>query len=89
MRLGQRPTNKLLVARFRCTLRRGTYRYRVLASDLAGNPQTKTGSRPADRALEPTTEKTHCRKRGDGSPGEPSPRFVSGAGSALLTAGLF
>lgn len=45
LRLGQRPTNKVLVARFRCTLRRGTYHYRVLARDLAGNHQTKAGSR--------------------------------------------
>ena len=44
IRLGKRPTNKLLVARFHCTLRRGTYRYRVLASDLAGNHQAKVGS---------------------------------------------
>ena len=42
--LGRRTTNKTLVARFRCNLRRGTYRYSVRARDLAGNRQSKAGS---------------------------------------------
>ena len=42
--LGRRATNKTLVARFRCNLRRGDYRYSVQARDLAGNRQSKTGS---------------------------------------------
>jgi len=42
--LGRRTTNKTLVAKFRCNLRRGVYRYSVRARDLAGNRQSKAGS---------------------------------------------
>jgi beta propeller repeat protein len=42
--LGRRTTNKTLVAKFRCNLGRGVYRYSVRARDLAGNRQSKTGS---------------------------------------------
>ncbi len=42
--LGRRATNKALVARFRCNLARGVYRYSVRARDLAGNRQSKAGS---------------------------------------------
>jgi beta propeller repeat protein len=43
MRFGKQPTNRMLAARFRCTLRSGKYRYQVLAVDLAGNRQVKVG----------------------------------------------
>ena len=43
IRLGERRTNRLLSARFTCNLRRGTYRFAVLAKDLAGNKQVKAG----------------------------------------------
>jgi beta propeller repeat protein len=42
--LGRRATNKAFVAKFRCNLARGVYRYSVLARDLAGNRQSKAGS---------------------------------------------
>ena len=41
--VGKRVTNKAVLARFRATLRPGTYRYQILAKDLAGNHQTKAG----------------------------------------------
>ena len=44
IKLGQRPTNRLLGAKFACNLRRGTYRFTVLATDLAGNKQVKAGA---------------------------------------------
>ncbi len=44
IRLGERRTNRLLGAKFACNLRRGTYRFTVLARDLAGNAQVKAGT---------------------------------------------
>jgi beta propeller repeat protein len=40
---GKLPTNRPLARKWTCHLRRGTYHYRVLATDLAGNHQTKVG----------------------------------------------
>lgn len=42
-KLGQRAVNKLLSHRFRCALARGTYRFHVYATDLAGNAQSAVG----------------------------------------------
>jgi 5-hydroxyisourate hydrolase-like protein (transthyretin family) len=42
--LGTQPVNRLLGARFRCTLAAGTYTFSVFATDAAGNPQSRTGS---------------------------------------------
>ncbi len=42
-KLGQRAVNKLLSHRFRCGLARGTYRFFVYATDLAGNTQGTVG----------------------------------------------
>jgi hypothetical protein len=42
--LGIRATNKAQRFRFRCTLRRGTYRVTVFATDIAGNRQSRAGS---------------------------------------------
>ena len=39
LRLGERPVNTALTARFTCTLRPGTYRFLVRATDAAGNTQ--------------------------------------------------
>jgi hypothetical protein len=39
-----RPVNKALTCKFRCTLAKGTYRYYVYATDLAGNPQAAVAS---------------------------------------------
>ena len=39
LQLGSRPVNTALTAAFRCTLRPGTYRFSVRATDAAGNPQ--------------------------------------------------
>jgi beta propeller repeat protein len=44
MKLSKAPTNRVLAKKWSCHLRRGTYRYRVLATDLAGNHQVKAGS---------------------------------------------
>ncbi len=47
LHLGWRRTDKTHVTGtsvWRCRLPRGTYRYTVLATDLAGNKQTKAGS---------------------------------------------
>jgi len=44
IRMSSRPTNTAQVRRFTCKLKRGTYRYTVLATDLAGNRQVKAGS---------------------------------------------
>ena len=44
VKLGERRTNRLLSARFTCNLRRGTYRFTVLARDLAGNRQSRVGA---------------------------------------------
>ena len=41
--LGKKAVNKLLSARFRCRLKRGTYRFSVYAVDGAGNKQSKVG----------------------------------------------
>lgn len=41
--LNGRLTNRILYARFRCRLRRGTYRFYVYATDLAGNRQRRLG----------------------------------------------
>lgn len=43
LRLGQRPVNRLLSYRFRCTLANKTYRFRVYATDAAGNKQALAG----------------------------------------------
>jgi beta propeller repeat protein len=40
---GTRATGRLVATRFACTLRRGTYRVSVLATDLAGNHQVRVG----------------------------------------------
>ena len=42
IRLGKRPTNRLLGTRI-ASLHRGTYHFSVLATDLAGNHQRKVG----------------------------------------------
>jgi hypothetical protein len=39
LRLGARPVNRALAASFKCTLRAGTYRFFVRATDAAGNTQ--------------------------------------------------
>ena len=39
LRLGERPVNTALTARFTCTLRPGAYRFLVRATDAAGNTQ--------------------------------------------------
>ncbi len=39
LRLGDKPVNTALAARFTCTLRPGTYRFLVRATDAAGNTQ--------------------------------------------------
>ena len=44
IRMTARRTNTAQVRRFKCQLKRGTYRYTVLATDLAGNRQVKAGS---------------------------------------------
>ncbi len=44
LKLGVRPVNKLLFAKFRCTLARRTYKFFVYAKDTAGNTQAKAGS---------------------------------------------
>ena len=44
MRFNNASTNKLLARKWTCHLRRGSYRYRVLATYLAGNHQVKAGS---------------------------------------------
>ncbi|MEZ5125307.1 MAG: FG-GAP repeat protein [Thermoleophilia bacterium] len=41
--LGLRSTNRDTSCRFRCTLARGTYTWKVYARDLAGNEQSKVG----------------------------------------------
>jgi len=41
--LGQKKTGELRSVRFRCTLPRGTYRFRVYARDLSGNAQVRRG----------------------------------------------
>ena len=41
LRRSARPVNQLLIARFRCRLPRGTYRFSVYATDAAGNRQSK------------------------------------------------
>jgi hypothetical protein len=44
LHLGQKPVNTLLKATFRCSLRAGTYRFFVQATDAAGNTQTNIAS---------------------------------------------
>ena len=44
LKLGQRPVNRLASYRFRCTLAKKTYRFRVYATDAAGNKQAVAGS---------------------------------------------
>lgn len=44
LRVGRCAVNKVLKVRFRCRLRRGTYRFYVLATDAAGNKQTRIAS---------------------------------------------
>ncbi len=44
LRLGVKPVNKLLSAKFRCTLAKRTYKFFVYAKDTAGNSQSKVGS---------------------------------------------
>ena len=42
--LGRRGVDRSLRHRFRCTLRKGTYRFSVYATDAAGNVQTAAAS---------------------------------------------
>ena len=42
--LGVQPVNTPLTAAFSCTLRAGTYRFYVQATDAAGNPQANIAS---------------------------------------------
>ncbi len=44
LKLGTRATNKPLSYKWTCSLRRGSYRFFVYASDLAGNRQVSVGS---------------------------------------------
>ena len=44
LELGSRPVNKALKATFACGLRPGDYRFRVSATDAAGNPQAAVAS---------------------------------------------
>ncbi len=44
LRLGQKPVNTPLTATFMCSLRVGTYRFYVQATDAAGNTQTNVAS---------------------------------------------
>ena len=44
LQLGSRPVNTALSAGFRCTLRPGTYRFSVRATDAAGNTQANIAS---------------------------------------------
>lgn len=44
LELGSRPVNTALKATFTCRLRPGNYRFRVSATDAAGNPQTAVAS---------------------------------------------
>jgi hypothetical protein len=43
--LKNRTVNSLQAYRFRCTLKKGTYRFYVYATDAAGNKQSTVGSR--------------------------------------------
>jgi hypothetical protein len=45
LKLGWRATNSTILYRFTCSLPLGTYSWRVYATDLAGNAQSKVGSR--------------------------------------------
>ncbi len=42
-KLGQRSVNRLLTCQFRCTVAKRTYRFRVYATDAAGNKQAVAG----------------------------------------------
>ena len=44
LELGSRPVNRALKATFSCRLRPGAYRFRVSATDAAGNPQSAVAS---------------------------------------------
>ena len=44
LKLGVKPVNKLLSAKFHCTLAERTYKFFVYAKDTAGNTQSKLGS---------------------------------------------
>jgi len=44
LRLGWRATNSAILHRFSCGLAPGTYTWKVYATDLAGNAQTKVGA---------------------------------------------
>ena len=44
LNLSVKPVNKLLSAKFRCTLAKRTYKFFVCAKDTAGNTQAKAGS---------------------------------------------
>jgi immune inhibitor A len=44
LKLGQRPANRLLIYWFRCKLAKKTYKFRVFATDAAGNKQAVAGS---------------------------------------------
>ena len=44
LQLGSRPVNTAQAARFRCSLRPGTYRFSVRATDAAGNAQANIAS---------------------------------------------
>jgi hypothetical protein len=43
-KLGPRQVNRLLSYRFRCTIAKKTYRFRVYATDAGGNKQAVVGS---------------------------------------------
>ena len=45
LRLGAKATGRALTHRWRCTLARGRYTWKVQATDKAGNSQSKAGSR--------------------------------------------
>jgi hypothetical protein len=43
---GAKPTGRALEYRWACSLARGSYTWKVYATDKAGNPQVKIGPRP-------------------------------------------
>ena len=44
IKAGAKPVNVAQTAKFRCTLAKGVYKYQVLATDSAGQAQSKAGS---------------------------------------------
>ena len=43
LKLGQRAVNRTLAYQFRCTLAKKTYKFRIYATDAAGNKQAVAG----------------------------------------------